>query len=119
MGKIMVLGASPNPERFSYMAVKRLINKGYEVEAIGIRKGNIEGVEIQTNKIPIQGIHTILMYIAPKKQPEYYNYIVHLNPKRVIFNPGTENPELVNLLSAYKIEICFDCALIMLTNDTF
>ena len=105
MHKIVVLGASPNPERVSYKAVKSLIRRNYPVVPIGIRPGIIQSLPIVTGKPVIDEIHTLLLYIGPARQKEYYDYIISLKPKRIIFNPGTENSELINLCKENKIEV--------------
>jgi hypothetical protein len=119
MDTMVVLGASPNPERYSYVAVKRLLKRNYKVIAIGKRPGMIQNVSIRTDMPDIKDVHTILMYIGIKHQPEYYEYILGLSPKRIIFNPGTENTELGKLASANNIECLFECALVMMNDSTF
>ena len=116
---MVVLGASPNPERYSYKAVRSLLKRGYNVAAIGIREGTIEGVKIQLNRPEVENVHTILLYISPKTQAEYYDYIISLKPQRIIFNPGTDNYVLENLAKEHNIEVVSDCALVMLSTNTF
>ncbi|HPV57667.1 MAG TPA: CoA-binding protein, partial [Tenuifilaceae bacterium] len=94
--RTLVVGASNKPGRFSYLAIKSLVNHSVEVYAIGARIGNVDGVEIITQKIDINNIHTVTLYLNPKNQASYIDYIIGLKPKRVIFNPGTENPELLS-----------------------
>src|SRR6185503_20947384 len=101
--KTLVLGASENPSRFSHLAILRLREKKIPVVAIGKRNGKIRDVEIITEKVNVKDIHTVTMYLNPANQKEYYNYIISLNPKRLIFNPGSENIELSNLLAKNKI----------------
>ncbi|HRS53336.1 MAG TPA: CoA-binding protein [Bacteroidales bacterium] len=110
----IVIGASPNPKRYSYMAVIKLIEAGYIVYPIGIKDGNINGISIIKNKLEVNNVHTITMYLSPKHQPEYYDYIVKLNPKRLIFNPGTYNQELKTIAEGNGIEIIYDCTLVMI-----
>ncbi len=117
MEKIVVLGASPNPWRFSHKVVKSLLRRQYDVVAVGYRAGSIEGLEILTGKPEIENVHTILLYIGVEHQSEYYDYIVNLHPKRIIFNPGTENEELKKLAEEKGIETKNDCALLMLGSD--
>jgi predicted CoA-binding protein len=119
METMVVLGASPNPERYSCIAVKSLLKRNYDVVAIGRRQGEIQNISILTDKPYIKNVHTILMYVGVKNQPEYYDYILKLNPKRIIFNPGTENYELGNLAAKNNIECVFECALVMLNDNTF
>ena len=95
--KTLVIGASTNTARYSNMAIKKLVDKQQPVVALGLRKGEVEGVKIENEQILFPDIDTVTLYVGPKNQPEYYEYLVALNPKRVIFNPGTENPELYKM----------------------
>ena len=117
--KTLVIGASTNPSRYSNMAVNRLLEKGHEVKAIGLRQGKINNIEIDTNLIPHKDVNTITLYLNPVNQKEYYGYIISLKPKRVIFNPGTENPELYELLKKNNISFEVACTLVMLATDQF
>ncbi|HKJ06446.1 MAG TPA: CoA-binding protein [Flavobacteriaceae bacterium] len=117
--KTLVIGASENPSRYSNIAIKRLKNHGIEVKAIGRRKGNVEGVAIETEKVNFENIHTVTMYIGAKHQPEYYNYIISLNPVRVIFNPGTVNPEFEKLLKQNNIAFEQACTLVLLSIGSY
>ncbi len=117
MEKMVVLGASPNPMRFSHKVVRSLLRQHYDVIAVGYREGRIENIEILTGKPEIKDVHTILLYIGTRHQAEYYDYILSLHPKRIIFNPGTENEELKNLALENNIEVKNDCALLMLGSD--
>ncbi len=119
METMVVLGASPNPERYSHIAVKSLLKRNYNVTAIGKRPGEIQNVPILTGMPDIKNVHSILIYMGPKNQTEYYEYILGLNPKRIIFNPGTENYELGKLAAQKNIECIFECALVMLNDRTF
>lgn len=112
--KTLVLGASANPSRYSFMAINRLVSSGHPVVAVGLREAEVAGVKIQTKQVPFTNIDTITLYLNPQRQRDYYNYIVETSPKRVIFNPGTENPELYALLRANNIEIEVACTLVML-----
>lgn len=114
MNTYVVLGASPNPLRHANKAVKSLVRRNKEVKPIGFRKGNIAGIDIITEKIEIEGTISILLYMGAKRQVEYYDYILHLQPKRIIFNPGTENEELKKLAIENDIEVIEDCALVMI-----
>ena len=95
--KTLVLGASPNPARYAYTAVSRLVAGGHEAIPLGIKAGQIAGIDILNELRLIEDIHTISLYLSPIHQPAYYDYILSLNPQRLIFNPGTENTELVQL----------------------
>ena len=119
MGKVVVLGASPDYERFSYKAVKSLKKRNYDVVAIGTQKGEIAGVVIDTGQPIIDDVDTVAMYLNVKNQKECYDYILSLKPRRIIFNPGTHNDELAEIARKNGIEVVNSCALIMLSNDRF
>lgn len=119
MKKTLVLGASVNPERYSYMAVKSLLQKGYAVVAIGQKSGEIDGVTIQQKPVPFKGIDTVTLYINPKNQIAYYNYVLGLKPKRVIFNPGTENKAFEALLQSNGISTEIACTLVLLSTNQY
>lgn len=111
----VVLGASENPMRYSNIAIRRLVESGHPVTAISAREGKVENIEFKTGKPEIENIDTITLYVGPKSQPEYYEYILKLNPKRVVFNPGTENYELEKMLKTKGIETVEGCTLVMLS----
>ncbi|APG59963.1 CoA-binding protein [Christiangramia salexigens] len=117
--KTLVLGASLKPNRYSNLAINRLVRHGQPAVAIGLRKGEVEGVEIYTEKFPFEDIHTITLYLNAKRQEEYYDYILSLNPNRVIFNPGSENPELYRLLKENGIRFENACTLVMLSSNQY
>lgn len=117
--KTLVLGATENPSRYANIAINRLVTHNVPTEAIGLRKGKVAGVEIKTEKFPFPDIHTVTLYLGPPRQVEYYQYILSLNPQRVIFNPGTENPELYKLLRENGIEIEVACTLVMLSTRQY
>jgi uncharacterized protein len=117
--KTLLIGASPNADRFSNKAVILLQKFGHQVEAIGIKNGIINTTEIQKGFPLILEIHTITLYINPQKQVEYYEYILNLNPERVIFNPGTENNNLIKLAREAGIEVVEDCTLVMLNSGRY
>lgn len=119
MSLTVVLGASPNPERFSYKAVISLKRHKHEVVAIGKREGFIDDIPIITGQPPIENVHTVTMYLAPYHQGEIFDYVLSLRPRRVIFNPGTESPELREWLESYNIEIVHDCTLLMLAGGRY
>lgn len=119
-GKLtVVLGASPNPERYSYLAVDRLTRKGHPVVAIGLRNGNIGDTPITPEHPALENVDTVTLYMNAEKQKQYYDYILSLHPKRIIFNPGTENPELVKLATAAGIEHPYACTLVMLSTGQY
>lgn len=115
----LVVGASLNPTRYSNIAIKRLIDRNINTKAIGLRKGNIHTVTVETEKILFEGIDTVTLYLNPKRQKEYYNYILELNPRRVIFNPGAENFEFIKLLKEKKIEVEVACTLVLLSTNQY
>lgn len=117
--KTLVIGASENPERYSNLAINRLKNNQHPVVAIGIKKGAVAGVTIETEKIPLSDIDTVTLYLNPALQKEYYDYIVSLHPKRIIFNPGTENDELAELALQQGIQPVEACTLVMLNTGQY
>jgi predicted CoA-binding protein len=117
--KTLVLGASDNPERYSFLAVNRLRRKGHPVMGIGKKKTKIADVEIDTDKKDFAGVDTITLYLNSNNQKEYYDYILSLHPKRLIFNPGTENPELARLAEANGIQPVEACTLVLLSTGQF
>lgn len=119
MKKTLVIGASFNPSRYSNMAINRLVNHGHTVEAVGLKKGMVAGVDIATEKEDFENIDTVTLYLNPKRQEEYYDYIISLKPKRVIFNPGTENPEFYGILRKNNIESEVACTLVLLGTNQY
>jgi predicted CoA-binding protein len=117
--KTLVLGASANPERYSYLAVRRLRNAGHLVSAIGRKPATVGDVEIVPDKLVITDVDTVTLYLNPANQKEYYDYILSLHPKRIIFNPGAENPELEALASAHGIEPVEACTLVLLSTGQY
>lgn len=115
MKKTIVFGASPNPARYSFVATNHLKNSGYEVVPVGFREGKIGDLEIKKGQPEIENVNTITLYLNPQRQKDYYDYIFRLNPKRIIFNPGTENPELIALAKEKGIEVEVACTLVMLS----
>lgn len=117
--RTIVLGASLNPSRYSYLAINKLVQNSHDVFAIGLKSGNVAGVDILTEKKMIKDIDTVTLYLNSQRQKEYYDYIVDLKPKRVIFNPGTENPELYELLQKNNIEVEVACTLVLLGTNQY
>ncbi len=115
----LVLGASPNPVRFSHKAVKSLLRHNKKVVAVGYKKGEIVDEEILVGQPHIENIHTVSIYMGSSRQSDYYDYIISLKPKRVIFNPGTVNPEFMGRLKNEGIEPVSECMLVMLSDDEF
>lgn len=110
----LVIGASENPERYSNMAIRRLRSKKIPVHAIGLRKGRVEDVDIETGHPAFTEIDTVTLYVGPQHQSEVLDYVVSLHPRRVIFNPGTESTVFENTLRANGIEVLEACTLVML-----
>ncbi len=112
--KTLVIGASTNPDRYSYLAIMKLRKYQHEVIAIGQKKGMVGDISIINNNAAIEGIDTVTLYINPSIQKEYYQYILSLHPKRLIFNPGTENDELFQLAEENGIQPLEACTLVLL-----
>jgi predicted CoA-binding protein len=117
--KTLVLGASENPARYSNLAIKRLVNYQHTVEAIGRRKGMVAGIQIETEKKQFDNIDTVTLYLNPLHQKEYYDYIISLHPKRIIFNPGAENDELSELALQNGIKPVEACTLVLLNTGQY
>lgn len=117
--KTLVIGASPKPERYSHRALHMLHNHGIETEALGFRENQYELGKIDAGRPDYEGVDTVTLYIGPKIQEEYYDYVIGLKPRRVIFNPGTENPEFYKLLDEAGIEWESACTLVLLSTGQF
>ncbi|WP_029331609.1 CoA-binding protein [Gillisia marina] len=117
--KTLVLGASLNPARYSNLAIERLVRKNIATEAVGLKEGTVNGVTINSEMIDFEGIDTITLYLNAKRQEAFYDYIIDLQPKRVIFNPGTENPVLYDLLRKNNIDFQNACTLVMLSTNHY
>lgn len=119
MGKTVVIGASENTDRYSNRAVRSLVQHNEPVVAIGLREGKIGEVEILAGFPVLEDVETVTLYVGPQNQPAWYNYILSLKPKRIIFNPGTENPEFEKLCTEAGIETVEACTLVMLSVGTY
>ena len=119
MKRTLVIGASDNPERYSFLAIRQLKKHGHEVAAIGAKTGEAEGVPILTGKPALEGIETVTLYINPFRQEEYYDYILELKPKRLIFNPGTENYAFMHRAKLEGVEVLDACTLVMLSTGQY
>lgn len=117
--KTLVLGASENPARYSYLAANRLRANGHPVVAIGRKKGKVADVDIDTEKKALPDIDTVTLYLNPDHQREYYDYIIGLHPKRIIFNPGTENEALAELARNNNIQPVEACTLVLLSTGQY
>ncbi|WP_397363282.1 CoA-binding protein [Olleya sp. R77988] len=117
--KTLVLGASLKPNRYSNMALRKLVNYKHQTVAFGMRVGEEAGIVIDTELQDYKDLDTVTLYLNPTRQKEYYNYIVSLKPKRVIFNPGTENPELYAVLEENNIAFEEACTLVLLSINQY
>jgi uncharacterized protein len=117
--KTLVLGASQNPSRYSNLAIRKLTSHHHPVVAVGRREGEVNGIPIHKEKIVSDDIDTVTLYLNPHNQVEYYDYIMGLKPKRIIFNPGTENDELIKMAEENKIEPFLGCTLVMLSTGQY
>ena len=117
--KTLVLGASDNPSRYSYLAMERLRSHGHPVVAVGRKHSFVADIEINTEKIQWENIDTVTLYLNPVHQQQYYDYILSLHPKRIIFNPGAENEELITLAEEKGISTIEACTLVMLSTNQY
>jgi len=117
--KTLVLGASDNPSRYSYLAIQRLRKHGHPVVAIGRKDTLVEDVTIQKQTQNFENIDTITLYLNKEHQKEYYDYILSLKPNRIIFNPGAENAELASLAQKNNIQALEACTLVMLSTNQY
>ena len=117
--KTLVLGATPNPARYAYKAVHQLLNEKIEVVAMGIKKGVIASIPIVSVNEQQENIHTVSLYVGEARQEEYYDFIINLAPKRVIFNPGTENPQFAQKLNKAGISWENACTLVLLSTNQY
>ena len=114
--KTVIIGASPNPARYAYLAAGMLTEYENEIVPLGIKRGEVNGKQILDirQKPAIKDVDTVTLYIGPRHQPEWYDYILSLKPKRIIFNPGTENNEFEKLAEEHGIEAMQACTLVLL-----
>ena len=121
MKKTVIIGATTNPSRYAYLAADNLREKNIEFVPVGIKKGNLFGKEILDLKQhpDVADVDTITLYINPANQREWYDYFFKLKPKRVVFNPGTENPELEKMLEEKNIEALEACTLVLLRTGQY
>lgn len=117
--KTVVLGASDSPMRYSFLAVRRLKSYDHPVVAIGKKKGSIDDIQIITEHPPMDDVDTITLYLNPMHQKQYYDYIISLHPKRIIFNPGAENAELATLAKKNGIKPMNACTLVLLSTGQY
>lgn len=117
--KTLVLGASANPSRYSFIAMNRLKAHQHPVVAVGRRQDEVAGIQISKAPVQEDNVDTVTLYLNPTHQQEYYDYILGLQPKRIIFNPGTENPELMKMAREKGIEPVVACTLVMLATGQY
>jgi predicted CoA-binding protein len=117
--KTLVLGASDNPSRYSYLAVNRLRSHGHPVVAIGKKNSIVADVPIEKEKKDWKNVDTVTLYLNPSHQQQYYDYILSLKPKRIIFNPGAENDELADLAAKNGIKPIEACTLVLLSTNQY
>jgi hypothetical protein len=119
MKKTLILGATDNPSRYAYLAANKLVSNGHTIINIGIKSGKSAGVEIERAGKVHDDVDTVTLYLGPQNQTQYYDYILETKPKRIIFNPGSENPELEELAEKHGIEVIEACTLVMLSTGQF
>jgi predicted CoA-binding protein len=113
--KTLVLGATPDTSRYANLASNRLVSRGHTIVNVGIKTGEVAGVPIEKPEVIHDDIDTVTLYIGPQNQPPLYDYILNTHPKRIIFNPGTENTELQRMAEAKGIETENACTLVLLS----
>lgn len=117
--KTLVIGASVKPERYSNKAIHHLRKKGFETLALGLREGKVADVSITKDQIPYDDIHTITVYVGADRLGPSEDYLLSLKPKRIIFNPGAENPEFAQKAKEAGIEVVNACTLVMLSTEQY
>lgn len=121
MKKTVIIGATTNPGRYAYLAARMLDNYQHDFVPVGLKEGEVFGKEILDilEKPPVNDVDTVTLYIGPQRQPEYYQYILNMKPKRIIFNPGTENDEFIKMAEAQGVEALEACTLVMLRTGQY
>ncbi|MFV0566225.1 MAG: CoA-binding protein [Flavobacteriaceae bacterium] len=117
--KTLVLGASLNPSKYSNLAIQKLVAHNHETLAFGLKEGRVLNVEVSNELLLYKNVNTVTLYLNPKNQKQYYSYIISLRPKRVIFNPGTENPEFYAVLKTNAIDFEVACTLVLLSTNQY
>lgn len=117
--KTLVLGATTDPTRYSFLAINKLLGYGHEVVAVGHSGGEVRGVEIKNEFPTEEEVDTVTMYLNPRNQQQYYNSIINLKPRRIIFNPGAENTELAKLATENGIAVEDACTLVLLNTGQY
>ncbi len=120
-GLVLIAAVSTNDKKYSHRAAKLLADNGFKIAPLGFAKGEVGGVEIQSlsSEPKLENVHTITLYMRPENQKEWYDYFLSLSPKRIVFNPGTENSELSEIARDKGIEVVYDCTLQMVRRDDF
>lgn len=119
MKKTVVLGATPDSSRFAYKAANMLTRYGHEIVPVGIKKGEVAGQKIHNDQPIVEDVDTVTLYVGTQNLPSLFDYILKLSPKRIIFNPGTEHPDLIKMAKEKGIEPVVGCTLVMLSADTY
>ncbi|MEJ6981951.1 CoA-binding protein [Pedobacter sp. P351] len=119
MKKTIVLGATPDSSRYAFLASNKLARYGHEIINVGIKRGEVAGVPIEKPELIHSDVDTITLYVGPHNQKTLYDYVLNINPKRIIFNPGTENPELQSLAEQKGIQTVMGCTLVMLSTGEY
>jgi len=117
--KTLVLGGSPNPSRYSYLAINKLREHHHPVWAIGKRPAQVADVTVLQEMKPIEGLDTVTVYLNKDNQKNYYDFVISQHPRRVIFNPGAENPEFEKILIDHDVEVIEACTLVLLATGQF
>jgi predicted CoA-binding protein len=119
--KTVIIGATTNPGRYAFLAARMLTEYNHEIVPVGIKDGAVFGKDILDifSKPAVEGVDTVTMYIGPQRQGEHMDYIIGLNPKRIIFNPGTENEEFIRKAEEKGIEALEACTLVMLRSHQY
>jgi predicted CoA-binding protein len=119
--KTVILGATTNTMRYAYRAAEMFSERNIPFVPVGIKQGEVFGEEILNlkEKPMIEDVHTVTLYLGPQNQKEWYEYILSIQPKRIIFNPGTENPELISKVKSQGIEACLACNLVLLSTGQY
>jgi predicted CoA-binding protein len=113
--KTLILGATPDSSRYAYLAANRLVGKGHSIVNVGTKNGEVAGVPIEKPEVIHNDIDTVTLYVGPQNQPALYDYILNTHPKRIIFNPDTENAELRRMANEQGIETEYTCTLVLLS----
>ncbi|WP_254091673.1 CoA-binding protein [Dawidia soli] len=119
--KTVIIGATTDPSRYAYLAAQMLTSYGHEIVPVGIKTGTVSGAEIRDirQRPVIEGVDTVTLYIGPQRQPEWYDYILGLKPRRIIFNPGTENETFEKMAEDRGVEALHACTLVLLRSRQY